>query len=407
MSNGRFTLDLLGSPTIHRRLTAVLTTILLGSILFLIFVPWQQSVVGSGRVTSFTPQARPQTVESAISGRIMRWYVKEGDRVEKGDTIVVLADINVNFMDSDMIERMRLLRNRTFAAQEQSIASALQRRKQAEQRYESARARYDNTKVETETARIRSNRADTLFRQDIVSRREVESAQLALQKAVADSVSAIAGLLAARQDIEMFSAEEERIINQAYSTMHEMDIRVANAEGRKGAGIVVAPIGGTIVRIERYGEGMMVKEGTPLALIVPAGDDRAVELYVGSMDAALVGPGRLVSLQFSGFPAFQFSGWQNIQVGVFHGRVKVVDATDDGSGRFRVLVVPAEERQYAEWPSNRYLRQGTDATGWVLLDEVAIGYELWRQLMGFPPQYPVAETKSSKDRKSSESKGEK
>jgi multidrug resistance efflux pump len=407
MSNGRFTMDLLGSPTIHRRLTVVLTTILIGSILFLIFVPWQQSVVGSGRVTSFTPQARPQTVESAISGRIMRWYVKEGDRVEKGDTIVVLADINVNFMDSEMIERMRLLRNRTFAAQEQSIASSLQRRKQAEQRYEAARARYDNTKVETETARIRYNRADTLFRQDVIARRELESAQLSLQKAVADSASAMAGLLAARQDIEMFSAEEERIINQAYSTMHEMDIRVANAEGRKGAGVVTAPIGGTIVRIERYGEGMMVKEGTSLALIVPAGDDRAVELYVGSMDAALVEPGRLVSLQFSGFPAFQFSGWRNIQVGVFHGRVKVVDATDDGSGRFRVLVVPAEGGQYVKWPSNRYLRQGTDATGWVLLDEVAIGYELWRQLMGFPPQYPVAETKSSKDNKSTEAKGDK
>jgi hypothetical protein len=25
----------------------------------------------------------------------------------------------------------------------------------------------------------------------------------------------------------------------------------------------------------------------------------------------------------------------------------------------------------------------------VLLDEVSIGYELWRQLMGFPPQFPV------------------
>jgi adhesin transport system membrane fusion protein len=401
-----FAIELLGSPKVHRRLAYSLWLILVISAIFLVFVPWQQSVVGSGRVTSFTPQARPQTVESAISGRIMRWYVKEGDRVEKGDTIVVLADINVNFMDSEMIERMRMLRNRTFAAQEQSIESALQRRKQAEQRYEAARARYNNTKVEIETARIRSNRADTLFGQDLVSRREVESAQLALQKATADSVSAMAGLLAARQDIEMFSAEEERIINQAYSTMHEMDIRVANAEQRKGAGVVTAPISGTIVRIERYGEGMMVKEGTPLALIVPSGDDRAVELYVGSMDAALIEPGRLVSLQFSGFPAFQFSGWRNIQVGVFHGRVKVVDATDDGSGRFRVLVVPAEGKEYIDWPSNRYLRQGTDATGWVLLDEVSIGYELWRQMMGFPPQYPVAEAKSNK-KKTTDAKDEK
>jgi len=228
-----------------------------------------------------------------------------------------------------------------------------------------------------------------------VARRELESAQLGLQKAVADSVAAFTGVMAARQDIEAFSAEEERVVNQAYSTMHEMDIRVSNAETRRGAGVVLAPISGVIVRIEKFGEGMTVKEGTPLALIVPAGDDRAIELYVGSMDAALVEPGRLVSLQFSGFPAFQFSGWQALQVGVFHGRVKVVDATDDGSGRFRILVVPAEESKYGRWPSNRYLRQGTDATGWVLLDDVAVGFELWRQLMGFPPQYPVAPSKAA------------
>jgi multidrug resistance efflux pump len=234
-----------------------------------------------------------------------------------------------------------------------------------------------------------------LFRNDLVARRELESAQLNLQKAVADSVSASTGLMAARQDIEAFSAEEERVVNQAYSTMHEMDIRVSNAETRRGAGVVLAPIDGVIVRIEKFGEGMTVKEGTPLALIGPAGDDREVELYVGSMDAALVEPGRLVSLQFSGFPAFQFSGWQALQVGVFHGRVKVVDATDDGSGRFRILVVPAEESKYGRWPSNRYLRQGTDATGWVLLDDVSVGFELWRQLMGFPPQYPVTPSKAA------------
>ncbi|MFN4908697.1 MAG: HlyD family secretion protein [Bacteroidota bacterium] len=395
MTSNRFSMDLLGSPSVHRPLVIILLSFLFGSILFLVFVPWQQSVVGSGRVTSFTPQARPQAVESAISGRITRWYVKEGDRVNKGDTILVMADINVNFMDTEIIERLQLLRGRTFAAQEQSIEVAMQRRRQAEQRYEAAKARFDNAKIEASTARIRYDRADTLFKQDLVARRELESAQLGLQKAVADSVSAWTGLTAARQDIEAFSAEEERVVNQAYSNMHEMDIRVSNAEGRRGAGVVLAPISGVIVRIEKFGEGMTVKEGTPLALIVPAGDDRAVELYVGSMDAALVEPGRLVSLQFSGFPAFQFSGWQALQVGVFHGRVKVVDATDDGSGRFRVLIVPAEESRYGRWPSNRYLRQGTDATGWVLLDDVAIGFELWRQLMGFPPQYPVAPSKEA------------
>jgi hypothetical protein len=159
-----------------------------------------------------------------------------------------------------------------------------------------------------------------------------------------------------------------------------------------------------VVRIAKVGEGQIVKEGDELALVVPRTDDRAVELYVGDMDAALVEPGRLVALQFSGFPAFQFSGWQNINIGIFHGRVKVVDAVDDGSGRFRVLVVPAEPEHFDVWPSNRFLRQGASATGWIMLDQVSIGYELWRQLMGFPPQFPVA---TKKDNTSPEKKADK
>ena len=60
----------------------------------------------------------------------------------------------------------------------------------------------------------------------------------------------------------------------------------------------------------------------------------------------------------------------------------MIDATDDGTGRFRVLVQPTTG---ADWPSDRYLRQGVRANGWVMLQQVTLGYELWRQLNGFPP----------------------
>ena len=60
-----------------------------------------------------------------------------------------------------------------------------------------------------------------------------------------------------------------------------------------------------------------------------------------------------------------------------------MDATDDGLGRFRVLVEPDPRDE--PWPSAQYLRQGVRANGWVLLDNVSLGYELWRQFNGFPP----------------------
>ena len=37
----------------------------------------------------------------------------------------------------------------------------------------------------------------------------------------------------------------------------------------------------------------------------------------------------------------------------------------------------------AKWPVE--LRQGSGVFGWVMLDEVPIWFEIWRQLNGFPP----------------------
>jgi adhesin transport system membrane fusion protein len=62
-----------------------------------------------------------------------------------------------------------------------------------------------------------------------------------------------------------------------------------------------------------------------------------------------------------------------------------VAPTSDDSGDFRVVVVPDEDDE--PWPETRFLRQGTRAKGWVLLDEVRVGFEIWRQLNGFPPSF--------------------
>lgn len=383
----RTALRLVATPKNHRTLVWMCLGLVIVGIVTLIVVPWQQTVVGSGRVTAFNPEARPQTVESVIAGRIVSWNVVEGARVHRGDTLCVLTDINVNFLDSNLMERLGTLRDRTLQAQESAISVAIQRRRQAEQRMEQAQARLGNIIAELSTARTRFARAEQLFGDDLVSRRDLETATLAVQKGVADSLSAAAAIVAARQDIDAFRNEEERVISQAQITIQEAEVRLANAGSRIGARVITAPINGVIARIMKPGSGQTIKEGEPLATIVPTVSDQAVEIMVSGMDAALVEPGRLVSLQFSGFPAFQFSGWQNISVGVFHGRVRVVDAVDDGTGRFRILVVP--DTTYQPWPDGRFLRQGTDVTGWVLLDNVSIGYELWRRFMGFPPQFPV------------------
>jgi adhesin transport system membrane fusion protein len=393
----RTSLRLIHTPRSLQTLVAFSLCVVLGITAFLTFVPWLQTVVGSGIVTSFAPEARPQTVNSLITGRIIHWNVMEGASVKKGDTLVLLQDINIGFFDTVITDRLSTLRDRTVSAQQAAIDVSHQRRQQAEQRLTQAQARYDNAIIELQIARTRLDRSQQLFSEDLVSKRDVETATRDFQKAIADSAAGYASVLASEQDVAASRNEEARAIAQADVFIQEADVRLANVQGRVLARTVIAPIDGTVVRIARAGPGQIVKEGDELAVIVPKTTDQAVEIYMSSMDAALVEPGRKVALQFSGFPAFQFSGWQDIAVGIFHGTVKVIDAVDDGTGSFRVLVVP--DTTYDYWPDQRFLRQGTDVTGWILLSEVPVGYELWRQLMGFPPQFPVPDSKSRKEKK--------
>jgi hypothetical protein len=95
-----------------------------------------------------------------------------------------------------------------------------------------------------------------------------------------------------------------------------------------------------------------------------------------------------VRLQFDGWPALQFSGWPRAAVGTFGGVVAVVDRVSAPDGTFRVLVSPDPADE--PWPAA--LRQGSGVLAWAMLDEVRLGYELWRRANGFPQSLATSPT---------------
>ena len=360
-------------------------------VLALLVLPWQQTVSGSGRVTSFSPNARPQTVESQISARVQQWHVAEGDAVAEGDTIAVLEDISSSYMDNRFVERIAASRTSELRVMQLETDRARQKLSQARQQLRAARATLENATLAAATERERFRRVEVLYADGLTSLRSFESQQLALQKARADSVAAAAGRDAAIQEVEASRLEVDRKGSALDARRAELDLKLENARGRQSASLVRAPTDGIIARVSEAGPGQIVKEGDTLALVVPETDDQAVELFVNGVDAAIVEPGRRVQLQFAGFPALQFAGFPDVSVGIFTGTVRVVDPVDDGTGRYRLLVVPDTSGTHAEWPSRRYLRQGSSATGWVMLSNVSLGYELWRRMNGLPPHIPVRE----------------
>jgi hypothetical protein len=176
---------------------------------------------------------------------------------------------------------------------------------------------------------------------------------------------------------------------------------------------VVAPRDGIIQQVQ-VTEGTYLKEKSPLCTIIPETGKRLAEIYVMGNDMPLllarqvdkdghvIQRGSPVRLQFEGWPAVQFMGWPSVARGTFGGEVILIDPAGNKTGRFRVLVAPDPEAG-APWPSDptigedgwpgtRWLRQGVRANGWVLLRQVPLWFELWRQINGFPP---ALEPKSS------------
>ena len=375
------------TPHLARRLTVFLVLLGAAIVAGLVFTPWRQVVAGSGSVTSFDPAARPQTVEALVDGRVARWAVTEGARVEAGAVIAELQDIGSGFLDQDFVARAEQGRTARIQGAVLAVDAARQATAQAEQRLIAARATAGNADAEQATARVRAARADALAADGLAATRDVETARLAVQKADRDVVAARTATAAAERDLDGRRIAEAEAAQRIAVATAETDLGVGNARGRAQNAVVRAPVAGTVVRIAQVGTGQTVKAGDVLATVVPDTEDQAVEVFVSDRDAALVEPGRAVRLQFAGYPALMVTGLPGLSIGVFGGRVAVVDAVDDGTGRFRLLVTP--DSSGTRWPPRRFLRQGSSATGWVLLGEVSLGYELWRRMNGLPPQIPV------------------
>jgi len=378
-------LALVTSPQRAKPLVAVMLVLFVGLVAFLL-APWRQTAAGSGVVTSFAPGVRPQRIEAQISGRIVRWHVAEGAEVHAGQLIAELRDVSPSFLDPEFADKLAAVRDATEAAQRLAVEATRERTRQAAERVVAAEAAERNAQVELETARVRHRRAERLAQRGLVATRDLESAVLALRKAEAELVRTETAHAAAKQELAAFRAEEARAVAAADAVIADAALRAGSAEARRAASEVRAPVDGTVVRVSSAGPGEIVTEGTELASIVPATDDVAAAITVSALDAALITPGARARLQFAGFPALQISGWSSVAIGTYGGVVKVIDAVDDGAGRYRVLIVPDPDD--APWPPRPFLRQGTGVTAWVLLQRVTVGWEIWRQLNGLPPTMP-------------------
>jgi multidrug resistance efflux pump len=375
------------------------------------FLPWRQFIQGSGRVIAYNPLERTTVIEAPLAGRVQTSHVMEGQYVRQGDLLFELADNDPNLL-VNLQQQLQLARQRRDAAKERLEAlngqvSELERAMPLG--IEAARARLDVARVSATTASQQFQRIESLFKDQrgLASQRDFELAQLDRDRTTADL---------ARSEVELRRTEVDlrATLNSAMASRDSakadfasadqaaisLEIQVNQTQNQK----VLAPRDGYIMRLQ-VTEGTFLRAGSPLCTLIPQTSEPRVELYVSGNDMPLIQArvsdergnvisyGSPVRLQFEGWPALQLIGWPSLAVGTFGGEVILVDPTDNGQGKFRILVGPRPDVvtrdgktvEIRDWPENQWLRQGIRANGWVLLQEVPLWFEIWRQLNGFPP----------------------
>jgi multidrug resistance efflux pump len=441
-----------------RTIGKTLTVLILVGTFVVLIAPWQQSVRGTGSVIAYTPRDRTQTIESPTKGRIVSFGedIFENAHVTEGQVIVEIRDLDESYLDrlqsqltagrsqvdslQNVVEAGRRNLTNAQAMAETLRAQVLSYRSVKEQVVASAEAGIEaaiakvtsqEQKLEEVMATLSQARADydrqrTLFREQIASQlkyqqaeQKFREAEAKVEQAKADLNAAKAALDEKRRDRNAKEQKSQADIEYAQSTLNKAEGDIAKSESdiakassdlnkaqqellktetelaRQANQTIRAPFDGFLTQIMPNQGSAVLKEGDPICVIVPDTADRAVQIWLDGNDAPLVSTGRHVRLQFEGWPAVQFAGWPSVAVGTFGGEVISIDATDNGQGKFRVLVQPDNAN---DWPSDRYLRQGVRANGWVLLEQVPLWFEVWRNMNGFPPMLDEQGVKDDKSK---------
>lgn len=394
-------------------------------LLIILFLPWTQTVSGTGYVTTLKPDHRPQTIQSPIPGKIENWYVQEGDFVKKGDTILHISEIKNEYFDPLLVERtgdqieakansVQSYRGKVGALGSQMNAIRNERglkSKMAINKLEQSRLKVVSDSIDLEAAKTNLNIARTQYERTLQLQQEglkalpdVEEKKLKLQETQAKLISQQNKLLASENEVinaqleinrieaeysdkvskaesEMFTAQSNQFDAEAQVSKLENDF--SNYSIRNELYYILAPQSGYITKAIRAGIGETFKEGERLVGIMPADFELAVETYIKPLDVPLLHPGEKVRVQFDGWPAIVFSGWENLSYGTYGAKVVAIENFISENGKYRVLLAPDAEDN--PWPKE--IRVGSGASTLALLEEVPIWFEIWRNLNGFPPNY--------------------
>jgi adhesin transport system membrane fusion protein len=409
-------------------------------ILFLIilFLPWTQNIRSEGTITTLKPDQKPQSLNSIIDGRIAFWYIQEGDFVNKGDTILKISEIKPEYFDSELLNRTQNqvdFKKKSIGIYDDKISTQEELQEviktqrnlkltQSKIKLQQAILKVQNDSIALATAAVdritadnQLNRMDSLYTLGLKSLTDLEAKRVKLQQTQSYEMEAknkwlnsqnelitlkidISGVEAKYlEDYNKLQSDKFTTISgklDSETNLSKLENTFSNYKFRNGLYYITAPTTGYITKTFNSGIGENIKAGDKILTLMPKNYDLAVELYVRPIDLPLVKKGEKVRIQFDGWPAIIFSGWPNASHGTYGGKIYAIDQFISSNGQFRVLVEPDKEDH--PWPEA--LRFGSGTSTLIMLNDVPIWYELWRNINGFPPEYYKSQNEMKEKTKS-------
>jgi len=394
----------------------IFTSVILGLIVVILFLPWQQTIKGVGEVIAYNPSERNYYILATISGYIQDYYVQESQYVKKGDLIAKIVDLDKKYLDR--LAEMQKTTKKQIKNTQKELETLIKKRENLNKNLEVGINIYKNkikqieTKIKSlnlkkvsleksfEVARLNYQRTKALYQKGIEAKRKFEmeenkyiKAKVELEKLQLDLSIEKNNLEIAKKELEKFITETKNKIQttekEIYSTQNKLNkynkelLKLQTQLGRYKTAFIYAEKDGYIVRILKNDKNQYIKKGDKIILFAPTTTKRAILLKVSKFDMPLVKRGLPVRIQFYGWPTLQISGWPAIKYGTFGGIIDKVDPIAYDKEYYYVYVV---EDKNEPWPSPDTLRIGTEAMCWVRLSVVPIWYEIWRRLNAFPPK---------------------
>lgn len=406
--------------------------------IIILFLPWTQNIKVKGNVSSLYQSQRPQQLNSPIPGRIIKWNVKNGDYVKKGDTLLQLSEIKDDYLDPLLVQRTEeqveakkgvrdyyeakvgTAKNQLLAliaARDLKLNQVKIKISQLNNKLVGEEAELAATTNELKLSEDQFARQKKMYDDGLVSLTQFQQRSISYQNAIAKKTATENKVAQTRQEI-LNTQIEQNAVTQDYNEklskiegerfqslgniegsdgdIAKLQNQVANYKARQGLYFIIASQDGQVVQLNKAGIGEVLKDGENIGTIVPTTVDYAVEIYIKPVDLPLVKEGQRVMCIFDGFPAIVFSGWPDSSYGTFAGKVIALENNISPNGLFKALVI--EDKNEKRWPPK--IKMGTGVQGIAILNDVPIWYELWRNINGFPPDYyEVATAKSTKDEK--------